>query len=297
MIKVIDIINLVLPIKVIGDTNGLISKAQQLDELNSFSDVIMWVSEKNLYKIDKIKSGIILCPICDYEKLSNAKCTYIICTNPRLAFQKILATFFIKPRVFGISKTSYIDESVKLGKNIYIGHNVVIEQDCKIGDNVTIDHNTIIKHDTIIGNNVIIGSNNVIGGVGFGYEKDESGTYLFIPHIGNVVIMNNVEIGNNTCIDRAVLGSTFIDCDAKIDNLVHIAHGVKIGKNSLIIANAMVAGSVNIGENVWVAPSSSILNGLVIENDSLIGLGAVIVKNVKANSIVIGNPGKVLEKK
>lgn len=107
-------------------------------------------------------------------------------------------------------------------------------------------HNTVILKDTIIEDNVVIGANNTIGGVGFGYEKDREGNFELIPHIGNVHIKRNVEIGNNTCIDRAVLGSTILEENVKVDNLVHIAHGVFVGRNSVVIANAMVAGSVNI---------------------------------------------------
>ena len=117
-----------------------------------------------------------------------------------------------------------------------------------------------------------------------------------IPHIGNVVLGNNVEIGNNSCIDRAVLGSTILHDNVKVDNLVHIAHGVVIGKNSLIIANAMVAGSATIGEHVWVAPSASILNKKSIANNAVIGMGAVVLKNVNEGETIIGNPGKPLNK-
>ena len=118
-----------------------------------------------------------------------------------------------------------------------------------------------------------------------------------MPHIGNVHLKENVEVGNNVCIDRAVMGSTLLSENVKVDNLVHIAHGVKIGKNSLIIANSMIAGSVEIGENVWVSPSSSIRQKLIIENDALIGMGAVVVKNVEPSSVVAGNPAKPFPKK
>lgn len=92
------------------------------------------------------------------------------------------------------------------------------------------------------------------------------------------------------------MGSTLLSENVKVDNLVHIAHGVQIGKNSLIIANSMIAGSVEIGENVWVSPSTSIRQKLVVDNDALIGMGAVVVKNVDASSIVAGNPAKPLSK-
>jgi UDP-3-O-[3-hydroxymyristoyl] glucosamine N-acyltransferase len=133
--------------------------------------------------------------------------------------------------------------------------------------------------------------------VGFGYEKDEDGHYQVIPHIGGVLIEENVEIGNNTCIDRAVLGNTILKKNCKIDNLVHIAHGVIVGENSLVIAHAMVGGSTVIGDNVWVAPNAALINKITIGDNATIGLGAVVVKNVGENDTVIGNPAKPMIKK
>lgn len=110
------------------------------------------------------------------------------------------------------------------------------------------------------------------------------------------MINDNVEIGNNTCVDKAVLGSTVLRENVKIDNLVHIAHGCDIGKNSLVIANSMIAGSVIIGENAWVAPSASILNKIKIGKNVVLGMGAVVIRNVEDNAVIIGNPGKTLNK-
>ena len=132
--------------------------------------------------------------------------------------------------------------------------------------------------------------------MGFGYELNEQGVYERIKHTGNVVIGDYVEIGSNTCIDKAVLGSTYIEDHCKIDNLVHIAHGVRIGRNSVIIANSMIAGSTVIGENVWVAPSASVLNKLKIADNAFVGMGAVIIRDVEQGDVVAGNPGKVLKK-
>jgi len=183
----------------------------------------------------------------------------------------------------------------KIGKNVFIGDFSVIESGCVIGNNCFIGYNNVLHKKTKIGNDVKIGSNNTIGGIGFGYEKNEKGDYEVLPHIGNVVISNKVEIGNNTCIDRAVLGSTIIKQNVKIDNLVHVAHGVVIGENSLIIANSMLGGSSVIGKNAWISPSVSIINKGEIEDGALVGMGAVVVKPVKSKTIVVGNPAKFLK--
>ncbi|PWN61853.1 DapH/DapD/GlmU-related protein [Chryseobacterium viscerum] len=285
-----EIVEKLKPVKIIGDVEKNVVNAIQLDEENQRDDVLMWVSAKFSHKLKNISKGIILCG--SLPEVVHNDCTYLLFENPRLAFQKVLSEFFMPAKKRGISHTAIIGNNVEIGKDVYIGEFVVIEDNSVIGSYTTIDHHTTIKHETIIGENVIIGANNTIGGVGFGYEKDEAGEYVFIPHIGNVVIGDNVEIGNNTCIDRAVLGSTILMDNVKVDNLVHIAHGVQIGKNSLVIANAMVAGSVVIGENTWIAPSSSIINQKKIGNNVTIGLSAVVVKNVEDGQTVIGSPAE-----
>ena len=190
----------------------------------------------------------------------------------------------------------WLDENVSVPNSSKINPGVVIERGVEIGKKVSIGYNTIIKQNTIIHNNVKIGANCTIGAIGFGYEKDVKGSYNVIPHIGNVIISKHVEIGNNVCIDKAVLGSTLIGENVKIDNLVHIAHGVKLGKNSMVIANSMIAGSVEIGSNCWISPSASIIDRISIGKDSLIGMGAVVIKDVKSNEVLIGNPAKLLKK-
>lgn len=291
MISTHDLIEFLKPIEVIGNSTQSISNAVQIDVANTRDDVLMWVSLKNNFKLLELNHGVVICSQIEQTQIK-PNCTYLICENPRLAFQKVLTHFFVPKREIGIAASAFIADTVKLGEGLFIGQNVVIEARCVIGDNTTIGHNTVIKADTIIGSDVIIGSNNVIGGVGFGYEKDETGTFVFIPHLGNVLIKDKVEIGNNTCIDRAVLGSTILEKNVKIDNLVHIAHGVFIDENALVIANAMVAGSVRIGKNSWIAPSSSILNQKTIGHDATVGLGAVVVKDVADNEIVMGNPAE-----
>jgi UDP-3-O-[3-hydroxymyristoyl] glucosamine N-acyltransferase len=296
MVDIEAIIALIKPKEVIGNSISHISTAIQLDTRNERTDVLIWVSPQNSSKLTDLKQGVLICNQIEKRDIQ-PNCTYLVCDNPRLAFQKAVLHFFTPKREIGIAKSAFIAETAQLGESIFIGQNVVIEDNCEIGNNTSIGHNTVIKKGTIIGSEVIIGSNTVIGGVGFGYEKDETGVYVFIPHIGNVVIKDKVEIGNNTCIDRAVLGSTMIENNVKIDNLVHIAHGVFIDENALIIANAMVAGSVKIGKNAWIAPSASILNQKTIGRNATVGLGAIVVKDVADNIVVVGNPARDINSK
>lgn len=143
----------------------------------------------------------------------------------------------------------------------------------------------------IASNTAVIGDYTSIGNDGFGFYKGKR-----VPHRGRVMIHANAEIGNNVCIDRAVIGDTVIGFDVKIDNLVHIAHGVKIGDGSIIVAGAVICGSVTIGKNVWVGANACIRQHLTIGDNAVIGMGAVVVKDVKPGQTVAGNPAKELSK-
>jgi UDP-3-O-[3-hydroxymyristoyl] glucosamine N-acyltransferase len=246
--------------------------------IDSIGDVsaLFWSNEKNLDKISSLGKGTFISSAFP-SGLDFFEGAIIVCENPRRAFADVVREFFVeKEKSDRIGTGNFIDEGVKIGKNVRIGHN-----------------NVILK-GTCIGNNVKIGSNNTIGGVGFGYERTEDGSYELIPHIGGVVIGDWVEIGNNNCIDRAVLGNTQIGENCKIDNLIHIAHGVKIGRNSLVIANSMIAGSVTIGEDTWIAPSTSIINGCAVGSGSMTGVGSVVIRPVEEGSVVAGVPAKKL---
>lgn len=156
-----------------------------------------------------------------------------------------------------------------------------------IAPSASIGKNTIIHAGCYIDHGVIIGDNCTIGGDGFGYEDGQR-----VNHIGNVHIHPNVHIGSNTCIDRAVLGSTEIGEGSKIDNLVHIAHGVKIGKRSMIIAGTVLCGSVTVGDDCWIAPNSSVRQKVKIGDGATVGLGSVVLKDVAPGSTVYGVPAK-----
>lgn len=280
-----------------GNTDIPISGIKSFEPRNLERNALMWVNSKNAPRLDNQTKGILICPV-DVIGAFSKDLTLIFSNYPRRTFKEVLNILYgNKKKKFAIAPSAFIAKTAQCHSDIIIGHNVVIEDNCILEKGVEIRHNTVIRANTIIRQDVKIGSNCTIGAVGFGYEKNENGDYEQILHIGNVEIESGVEIGNNTCIDRAVLGSTKIGRNVKIDNLVHISHGVEIAENALIIANAMIAGSVKIGKNTWVAPSSSILNKVVVGDDVTIGLGAVVIRPVENNDIVVGNPAKSLKRK
>ncbi len=283
----------------IGKKDGHISKTISLDEglSKDCSEYVGWINDKNSAVIQpgQLKFGLLILSESAYQNLKTAECNFFISPNPRSTFAKIISLYFHQSRIEKIEKTAQISDTSRIGKNCYIGHHVVIEENCTIGDNTTIMHNTVIMAGTKIGNHVRIGCNSTIGNYGFGYEKDDSGDYQLLEHLGKVVIHDNVEIHNNTCIDRGMLGITEIHENVKIDNLVHIAHGVVIERNALVIAHAMVGGSVRIGESAWIAPSVAIKNQIKIGKETMTGIGAVILKDTKEKSVMIGNPAITME--
>lgn len=288
----------------IGNENIQIREIVALDGGHIESDSLLWCSVAYQEKLVSLSKGtVIIDPeTCQWLKDKNAlnkNVNWIVAQKPRSVFSHVLKSFFAPKKSFGtIAKSAIIHASVELNvSTVEIGEHVVIEEGVTIGNNVSIGHNTVILKGCVIGDNVLIGHNTTLGGVGFGYEIDENGNYEAIPHIGNVVLRDGVEIGNSVTIDRAVLGATLLNENVKVDNLVHIAHGVVIGKNSLVIANSMIAGSVVIGENVWVSPSVSVIQKISIGDNALVGMGSVVIKNVDASTIVAGVPAKKIKDK
>ena len=246
--------------------------------------------KKAVLKLKSSKASLIICSSKLEKKMKNHK-NMIFVENPRLEFIRCLNEFFPKLKNDGIDSSSII-KTKEIGKDVSVGPFCHISKDVLIGDNVKIFGNVYIYDNTRIGNNVTIHAGTVIGTDGFGYERNSKKKLEKFPHIGQVEIQDNVEIGSNTCIDKATLGKTIIGEGTKIDNLVHISHNVKIGKNCAIVANSMIAGSCIIGNNVQIAMSSTIREKIKIGDNAIVGMGAVVINNVSKNSTVFGVPAK-----
>jgi len=219
------------------------------------------------------------------------------CRSPKLAFTRAVLEFFPDLAVTRWPARQGDTESVgaTLGRGVRLGPGAVLGSGVTLGDRVSIGPNTCIAN-AAIASDVSIGCNCTIGLPGFGFAKDEEGRYWRFPHIGRVVIEAGVEIGSNTCIDRGAIGDTVIRTGSKIDNLVHVAHNVTVERNALLIANCMIGGSTTIAEDAWIAPSAALMNQIRIGESAIVGLGAVVTKDVPARAVVVGNPAKRLEK-
>ena len=280
---------------VVGNVDFYFTNIQAAENVNT--ETLDWVNPIKTNKIDYILNSpapVILCELSiqDTIPVQAQKCLIFV-ENPKIIFLRIANKFFVTPSYEGIHQSAVIHCEAEIVTNIYIGPNTYVGK-CKIGAGSIIHGNCYLYDNVTVGENVVIHANTVIGSDGFGYQRNEDGSFEKFPHIGGVIIEDDVEIGANTCIDRGALGNTIIRNGAKIDNLVHIAHNVVIGRNTAVIANAMIGGSAVVGENTWIAPSASIRDQVTIGNNVTIGMSSLVTKSIPDDEVWIGSPAKKL---
>lgn len=201
---------------------------------------------------------------------------------------------FVSPSA-NVGEGSYVAATTYIGDNVKIGKNVKIYPGCFIGDNVTIGDDGLLHAgvkvyaDCVIGKSVSLHSGVIIGGDGFGFAPNNE-SYDKVAQIGNVIIEDHVEVGANTTIDRATLGSTIIRKGVKLDNLIQVAHNVEIGENTVIAAQSGIAGSTKIGKNCMIGGQVGIVGHLSIGNNVKIAAQSGIGSNVKEGAIIQGSP-------
>jgi len=184
-----------------------------------------------------------------------------------------------------------ISKNATTGKDLYAGEFAVISDGAVIGDHTILYPGVKIYHDTVIGSNCIFHSGVVIGGDGFGFVPNGENVYSKVPQLGNVVIEDDVEIGANTTVDRATMGSTIIRQGVKLDNLIMVAHNVEIGRNTVMAGQVGIAGSTKIGENCLFGGQVGLAGHLTIANGVKIGAQAGISSSVKKeNATIMGSP-------
>ena len=195
-----------------------------------------------------------------------------------------------------IGQFTYISPKVKLGKNVRIGHNCTLDGDITIGDDTVIWNGVTIVNHVTIGSQCEIKSGAVIGHDGYAYTEDASHKKTMVKHFGGVTIGNDVLIGENLCISRGTIDDTTLEDGVKLDALGHVAHNCYFERNSAMAVPCSVSGSVHVGENAYIA-GDIIRNQCSVGDNAFVGLGAVVVKDVPADTTVVGNPARPFIKK
>jgi UDP-3-O-[3-hydroxymyristoyl] glucosamine N-acyltransferase len=293
-----------------GDENAMVNNLSKIEEGKPKTLSFLGNAKYEHFIYDTDASIVIVYKDFKPTKKLKDTLTLIRVKEPRESFAKLLEMYNqIKNNKVGIEQPSFISASTKIGSSCYIGAFVYVGDNCVIGNNVKLFPNTVIGSnvrigddtvvyggvkiyaDTRIGKECTIHAGAVLGADGFGFTPNTENNYHKIPQIGNVVIEDNVEIGANTCVDRATLGSTIIRRGAKLDNLIQVAHNCEIGENTVLAGCVAIAGSTKIGKNcliggqVGIAGHITIANGVKIAAQS--GIGSSIEKE---NDVVQGSP-------
>lgn len=293
-----------------GNGDVAVSTLSKIEEgkLGSLSFLSNPLYTPFVYETDA--SAVIVNKSLVLDKAVKPTLTLIRVEDSYTSFAKLLEIYHqFKHDKKGIEQPSFISESAKLGKDCYvgafayigenvkIGNNVKIYPHCYIGDNVTIGDNCIffsgvkIYYECVIGNDCTIHASTVVGSDGFGFAPNAENNYKKVPQIGNVVIEDHVEIGSNTSIDRATMGSTIIRKGSKLDNLVQIAHNVELGENCILAGGSFVAGSTKLGNNVMMGGQAGVIGHLKIANGVKIAGQSGVGNSIDTEGLVVqGSP-------
>jgi len=290
-----------------GDPEALVNDVSRIEE-GKPGTLSFLANKKYQGHIYETKSSIVLVQN-DFVPTQPLACTLVKVDDPYRSLAKLLMMLEKRPNRTGIEPMSFIHESATLGTDVYIGSFSYVSKGARIGNNVKIFPQVYISEDVVIGddtwiysgarihNNSVIGthclihSGVVIGGDGFGFAPVIGSDFTKVPQIGNVVIEDYVEIGTNTTIDRATIGSTIIRKGVKLDNLIQIAHNVEIGENTVIAAQTGISGSTRIGKNCMIGGQVGIIGHINIADGTKIAAQSGVGQSVKNTGTAIqGSP-------
>lgn len=291
-----------------GDPDVVVNRPSKIEE-GGVGTITFLANDKYEEFAYKTTASVLLVSQ-DFQPKRPVSATLIRVENVYSSLSFLLEKFGNQMKVrSGISEKAFVHPSAMLGKDVSVGVFAVIDENARIGDgcniamqvyignnvelgkNVTVYPGAKILHDCKIGDNCVIYPNVVIGSDGFGFAPTTDGTYKKIPQTGNVIIENNVEIGSGTTIDRATMGSTVIRSGVKLDNLIQIAHNVEIGENTVIAAQAGIAGSTKIGRNCRIGGQVGFAGHITIADGTQIQAQSGIASNVKEpNTALFGSP-------
>ncbi len=306
--KLSKIIELIKPTEVINQVESEIVGINKI-EYALVNEISFLHNPKYFSQIATTKSNFVIVP--ENFEVESTK-TLLKCKDPYKAFLIILKAFNPLERVVtGLAKSAVISDSAKIGEQVGLGENTVIGENVligensqiaanvtiyknvKIGKNVIIHSNCVIRENCMIGDGVILQNGCIIGSDGFGFAPGNN-AFEKIPQVGNVILEDNVEIGANTVIDRATMGSTIVKKGTKLDNLIQVGHNVEIGANTVIAAQTGVSGSSKIGANCMIGGQVGLVGHIKLEDEVKVGAQAGISRSVKKGALITGTPARDL---
>ena len=273
--------------KLIGDGKAIVDNLSTIQSSNKTS--LTFLSNKKYSKYIKTSEAKAFIVHQDFVKEDDKK-NFLVSEDPYLSYamaSKLFSPFYNDINNNGIHSTAIVSSDAKIGNNVFIGANVYIGPNCVIGHNSCIQPNVSLVCNVKLGSNCNIFPGTVLGSDGFGYAPTKNG-YVKIEQLGSLVIGDNVEIGAGCTIDRGALDDTIIHDGVKLDNQIHIAHNVDLGKNSAIAACCAIAGSTVIGENFRMGGLSGVLGHLSITDNVSVGAHTLITKNISEGGEYIG---------
>lgn len=231
------------------------------------------------------------------QEIPDSGCAGCIISNtPELDLAHVLLEFFATTPVNKIHPSAVISEETNIGRNVMIGANSVIGPDVEVGNNTKIFSNVVINGPAVIGKFCVIKDGAIVGSEGWAFVEDEDGNPFHAPQLGRIFIEDRSWVGSNSTIERAMVEDTVISAYVKVDDLVHVGAGSIIGKRSMLTAGSIVAYNVVIGENVKIAPNAVIRENVQISDNVVVGQGAVVISNLAADKVYVGNPARVLRR-
>lgn len=277
-----------------ADRSAVICSAKPVGEASR--EDISFISAERKDKVDlvrKTRAGIVICDLQLFKNIvpGKSKTCFVGVEDPRGTFAQVASALFSRERIPGVHPSAVIHSDARIGQRVFIGPNTYIGRSV-IGDDSVIVGNTFIDDNVFIGKKVKIRACCSIGPEGFNHFRDGKGMSVSFPHLGNVIIEDEVEIGSNTCIDRGGLGTTLIRKGAIIGNLVYIAHNATIGRNAWIIANTIISGSTVIGDDTYIGPSTCVRDYVRVGAGAMIGMSSLVNKDIPDKQTWAGIPAR-----
>jgi UDP-3-O-[3-hydroxymyristoyl] glucosamine N-acyltransferase len=261
-----------------------------LDWINPAKANKQEIAEKNRAKV------MLVDPTIEYSsKLQNTDKVLIVVERPKITLSKIITEFFLEKKISFIHPTVVIDNKAMIDATAFIDAGCVIGK-ATIGRNSVLRANVCIYDDVVIGDNCIIQAGSVIGTDGLGCSRETDGTLIKFPHLGGVIIGNNVEIGANCQIARGALSNTIISDGCKLNGMCFIAHNCVLEKNVWITGSTMLSGSTHVGANATIFSNVVVREQTYIGEGAIIGMGSVVTKDIPAGETWLGNPARKQEK-